>query len=92
MGLLAVGSVARVPRSEWDTRRVRDTMIPLDQVPVLTEDERAVDALAELSAGANRGLVVDNGHLDGFLSINDLARALEVRRGPAQSLTERRSS
>jgi Zn-dependent protease/CBS domain-containing protein len=92
VGLLAVGSVARVPRSEWDTRRVRDTMIPLDQVPVLTEDERAVDALAELSAGADRGLVVDNGHLDGFLSINDLVRALEVRRGPAQSLTERRSS
>jgi hypothetical protein len=45
----------RGTRSEWDTRRVRDTMIPLDQVPLLTEDERAVDALTELSAPrANR--------------------------------------
>jgi CBS domain-containing protein len=60
-------------------------MIPLDQVPQLTEDERAVDALAELSGGANRGLVVDNGHLSGLLSITDLARALEVGRTPAQS-------
>jgi Zn-dependent protease len=86
VGLLAFSSVAAVPRSEWETRRVRDTMIPLDEVPLLTEDERAVDALAELSAPrANRGLVVDNGHLAGLLSITDLARALEVGRRPAQA-------
>jgi CBS domain-containing protein len=86
VGLLAFASVAAVPRSEWDTRRVRDTMIPLDQVPLLTQDELAVDALTELSAPtANRGLVVDNGHLAGLLSITDLARALEVGRRPAQA-------
>ena len=86
VGLLTFASVAAVSRSDWDTRRVRDTMIPLDQVPLLTEDEKAVDALAELSApGANRGLVVDNGHLAGLLSITDLARALEVGRRPAQA-------
>src|SRR5512132_382378 len=63
VGLLAFASVAAVPRSEWDTRRVRDTMIPLDEVPVLTEDEPAVDALADLSAPtANRGLVIEGGH------------------------------
>src|SRR6266550_7461085 len=32
VGLLAFASVAAVPRSEWDTRRARDTMIPLDEV------------------------------------------------------------
>src|SRR3954465_13143447 len=59
VGLLAFTSVAAVPRADWDVRRVRDTMIPLDRVPQLTEDERAVDALAELSVPtANRGLVV----------------------------------
>jgi CBS domain-containing protein len=56
-------------------------MIPVEKVPMLDEDEPAIDALAELSAGeVNRGLVVDNGHLAGFLSITDLARALEVGR------------
>jgi CBS domain containing-hemolysin-like protein len=86
VGLLAFASVAAVPRSEWDTRRVRDTMISLDEVPLLTEDERAVDALTELSAPrANRALVVDNGHQAGLLSITDLARALEVGRRPAQA-------
>jgi Zn-dependent protease len=90
VGLLTFASVAAVPRSDWDTRRVRDTMIPLDQVPLLTEDEKAVDALAELATpSANRGLVVDNGHLAGLLSITDLARALEVGRRPAQAVGDR---
>jgi CBS domain-containing protein len=54
-------------------------MIPREKVPLLDEDEPAIDALAELSAGdLNRGLVVENGHLAGLLSIADLARALEV--------------
>jgi Zn-dependent protease/CBS domain-containing protein len=90
VGLLAFASVAAVPRSDWDTRRVRDTMIPLDQLPRLTEDERAVDALAELSQPrVNRGLVIDDGHLDGLLSITDLARALEIGRKPAQTQGDR---
>src|ERR671918_2351883 len=90
VGLLAFASVAAVPRSDWDTQRVRDTMISLDEVPLLTQDETAVDALGELSApGANRGLVVDNGQLAGLLSITDLARALEVGRRPAQAQRDR---
>jgi CBS domain-containing protein len=59
-------------------------MIPLDQVPLLGEGTRAIDALADLSSrpDANRGLVVDKGHLEGLLSITDLARALQARRPP----------
>jgi len=84
VGLLAFRSVAAVPRDEWDTRRVQDTMIPRNEVPLLTEDESAIDALAKLSSSdVNRGLVVDDGSLLGLLSITDLARALEVGR-PSQ--------
>jgi Zn-dependent protease/CBS domain-containing protein len=90
VGLLAFASVAAVPRSEWDTRRVRDTMVRLEEIPLLTEDASAVDALERLSAPtANRGLVVDHGHLAGLLSITDLARALEVGRRPPQALGDR---
>jgi Zn-dependent protease len=86
VGLLAFASVSAVPRSEWDMRRVRDTMFPLDDVPLLTEDELVVDALEQLSAPTgNRGLVVDNGHLAGLLSITDIARALEVGRSSPQT-------
>jgi Zn-dependent protease/CBS domain-containing protein len=81
IGLLAFRSVAAVPRDEWNARHVRDAMIPREKVPLLDEDESAIDALAELSTSdVNRGLVVDDGGLAGFLSITDLARALEVGR------------
>jgi Zn-dependent protease/CBS domain-containing protein len=81
IGLLAFRSIAGVPRSEWDARPVRDLMIPREQVPQLAEGESAVGALAKLSASeVNRGLVVEDGHLAGFLSITDLARALAAGR------------
>jgi Zn-dependent protease/CBS domain-containing protein len=83
IGLLAFRSVASVPRDEWNTRRVRDAMIPLQEVPVLGEHAPALDALSELAASeVNRGLVADGGRLAGLLSITDLARALEVGRPP----------
>jgi CBS domain-containing protein len=56
-------------------------MLPLERVPVLSEDETAIDALTALSSPtSNRGLVVENDHLAGLLSITDLTRALELRR------------
>jgi Zn-dependent protease/CBS domain-containing protein len=81
VGLLPFRCVSRVPRSEWDVRRVRDCLISLDEVPVLREGEDAVDALAELSeSSGGHGLVVSNGGLAGIISTSDLARALEARR------------
>ena len=91
IGLLAFGSVAALPRSEWDSRRVREAMLPLERVPLLTEDETAIDALTALSSPtSNRGLVVDDGHLAGLLSITDLTRALELRRSLRPSTGESR--
>jgi Zn-dependent protease len=86
LGLLPFRRVAEVPRAEWDERRVRDCMLTLDRVPVLAEDAELVDALGALSqAEVGRGLVLEGHRLVGFLSISDLARALEVgrRRGYA---------
>jgi predicted transcriptional regulator len=48
VGLLPFASIARVPRWEWDERHIGDCMLPRADVPVLTEEESAVDALAEL--------------------------------------------
>jgi Zn-dependent protease/predicted transcriptional regulator len=79
VGLLPFRCVAEVPRGEWDERRVSDCMIPLERVPVLDPDEELVDALVDLSeSDVNRGLVLDDGRLIGFLSITDLIRALEL--------------
>ncbi len=79
VGLLSFRCVAEVPRSEWDVRLVSDCMIPRERVLVLHEDDSAVDALAELGQSeANRAVVLDGDRLVGFVSITDLARALEV--------------
>jgi Zn-dependent protease/predicted transcriptional regulator len=79
VGLLAFRCVAEVPRSEWEHRLVGECMIPRERVPVFDEDDAAVDALAQLNESElNRGIVVEDGQLTGFVSITDLARALEV--------------
>ena len=49
LGLLPLRCVAEVPRSEWERRTVRDCMIPLDEVPVVHEDEDLFDAASEIS-------------------------------------------
>jgi Zn-dependent protease/CBS domain-containing protein len=81
VGLLPFRCVAEVPRREWDTRLVRDCMIPRDRVPVVGETDELIDAAAELASGdVNRALVLDGDRLVGLLSVTDVARALQIRR------------
>jgi Zn-dependent protease/CBS domain-containing protein len=80
VGLLPFRCVAEVPRREWDTRLVRDCMIPRDRVPVVGETDDLIDAAAELaSSEVNRALVLDGDRLVGLLSVTDVARALQIR-------------
>jgi len=79
VGLLPFRCVAEVPRTEWDSRTVRDCMIPRERVPVLDPDDELVDALADLTeTDVNRAVVLEDGRLVGFLSVTDLVRALEI--------------
>jgi Zn-dependent protease len=79
VGLLPFRCVAEVPRTEWDTRRVGDCMLPLERVPVLSPDEELTEALVELGEGdVGRALVLEGDRLVGFLSITDVLRALEI--------------
>jgi Zn-dependent protease len=81
LGVLPLSRVLDTPRSEWDARRVSERMLGLDEVPLLTEDEDAIDALSKLTEGnLHRGLVLDEDRLAGFLSITDIARLLQGRR------------
>jgi Zn-dependent protease/CBS domain-containing protein len=84
VGLLPFRRVAEIPRTEWDSRRVRECMVPLDEVPVFAVEEDAMEAFARLTRTTlGRGLVVEGERLIGLLSVTDLARALELppRRG-----------
>jgi Zn-dependent protease len=79
VGLLPFRCVAEIPRQEWDGRRVRDCMIPLDRVQLLEPDAQLVDAVQALMATeVRRALVLEDGRLVGLLSITDVSRVLEV--------------
>lgn len=81
VGLLPFRGVAQIPRERWDRQTVGESMIPLEEVPLLREDELAADALLALQqSGVSRGLVVENESLVGILSVTDIAQALELRR------------
>ena len=80
VGLLPFAQVARTPRSEWDMRLVGESALPLAEVPVLQEDDAVMTAFEQLSGGdLHRGLVLEDGHLRGLVSITDIARVLAVR-------------
>ncbi|HVM17060.1 MAG TPA: site-2 protease family protein [Gaiellaceae bacterium] len=80
LGLLPFRKVAEVPRAEWDGRPVRDCMIGRDDVLLLSQDDEVVDVLPELGEGVGRALVLEGDRLIGFLSVTDVARALEINR------------
>jgi Zn-dependent protease/CBS domain-containing protein len=81
VGLLPLRRVAEVPRSEWETRTVRDCMRPREEVPVVHEDDDLFDAAADLSeSDLSRALVLDGDRFVGLLSWSDVRRALELRR------------
>lgn len=80
VGLLPFRRVAEVPRSEWETRTVRQSMIPREDVPVVSADDDLLEAAGELSEHpVSRALVLDGDRLVGLLSVTDVARALETR-------------
>jgi len=79
VGLLPFATLAAVPRSEWSGTLVADCMLPIERVPLLRRDTLVVEALPRVSGSeVRRALVVDDGHLEGILSVTDLMRALEL--------------
>ncbi|MBW3609560.1 MAG: site-2 protease family protein [Actinobacteria bacterium] len=79
VGLLPFDAISSVPRDEWHARKVRDVMLPRDQVTVLDADREAGDAVHELAGtGVDRALVVEDDHLVGLVAPADLRRAARL--------------
>ena len=86
VGLLPFAAVAKVPREEWDEKRVADCLVPVDESLVVDAGAELVEVLPELTApGVGRALVCDDNRLIGLLSVTDVMRALQIgrRRRPA---------
>jgi Zn-dependent protease/CBS domain-containing protein len=80
LGLLPFRRVAAVPRSEWDRTTIAETMVPLEDVVVLREDEPLDEVVNRLAGNElQRGLVLDGDRLVGLVSVSDVARAFQRR-------------
>jgi Zn-dependent protease/predicted transcriptional regulator len=80
VGLLPFRRVAAVPRSEWDSTTIAETMVPLADVVVVGEDAPLEDVVNELAGHElQRGLVLEGDRLVGLISVSDVARAFQRR-------------
>jgi Zn-dependent protease/predicted transcriptional regulator len=81
VGLLPMLAVNDTPRADWDSVRVSDRMLDLEQAPRLAPDDDLYAALSRLAdAGVNRGLVLDGDRLAGYLAVDDVARVVTRER------------
>ena len=81
VGLLISGRVAEIPRTQWESMRVSECMVPLSRVPVFEASAPALEALNGLANNPiRRGLVLERGQLVGLVSVSDLIRVLDVKR------------
>lgn len=84
VGTVSLKTAAEVPPSERAERRVADVMVPVGDVPTLSPDDDAFEAVQALGAGHGPGMVVEDGRLVGVLSATDVARAVDADLGRAR--------
>jgi Zn-dependent protease/CBS domain-containing protein len=85
-GLVTLHEVKSVPRKQWDERRVRDIMRPLDSLKTVNPADPLGNSLELMSQEDVHQLpVLENGRLLGVLTRGDVLRVLQVRQELAAS-------
>jgi Zn-dependent protease len=75
VGFITLRGLRRVPREEWPTRTVRESMGDLDDQVTVAPSTRMDRVLGKLQDGeANRVLVVEDGEVIGIVSIGDVVK------------------
>lgn len=78
VGMISLRRAAAVPAAERGMTRIRDIMVPREQVPVVEPNDDITHAAQALQAGGGRAVVMnDSGQLVGILSMADVARAVK---------------
>ncbi len=91
MGTIELRQVRRVPRSEWQTKRVSEVMSPEEALWTLTEPQPAMDAVGHFEASDAQGIAVvdteDRQRLTGVVTREGLVRVLRQRRDASRVAT-----
>jgi len=80
VGLLTLGKVRQVPRSQWATTRLSDIACPLPEVVMTRPDEQVTELLPRLGGcGEGHALVMDGGRLVGLVTPDAITRRVEFQ-------------
>jgi Zn-dependent protease/CBS domain-containing protein len=78
LGLISLQQVKDVPREEWPTRTVADTMTPAENGVTVRPEDRMNEVLQKMESSGNRRLLVTrDGHLEGIITSGDLTGWLQ---------------
>jgi len=79
-GLITLANIRQVPRENWSQTPIGLVMIPADRLPVISPEQSLKEVLHLLAdANSDQLPVLQNGHLVGILSREELMRSLQVR-------------
>ena len=80
VGLVSLEDVRKVPRDAWDKTTVSQIMTRADQLPVVTPQENASEALNRLErSNLGQAPVIEDGRLVGLLRRHDIMRWLQTQ-------------
>lgn len=79
VGLLCLRDVLRFPPDERETTSVQAAMAPVDAAITIEPGAPLIQAMAKMSRGAGRLLVMEQGRLVGLLTMSAVVRQLRVR-------------
>lgn len=80
VGCVTTREVQQVPRGEWNQRTVGEIVKPCADENTIQRKADAMQALSNMSRNrASRLMVVENGHLEGILSLKDLLKFISLK-------------
>jgi len=80
-GLVRLGEVRALPRTEWEVRSVRDVMSTLDEAPTVSPDEELTSVFQKLGQAGDAYLpvVTEDGRLAGVVTRHEVMTLLQIR-------------
>jgi Zn-dependent protease/CBS domain-containing protein len=80
LGCVTTRDISRVPRDQWSQRQVQEITEPCAEQNSIPLDADAMEALKKMHRhSVSRLLVMDNGHLEGIVSLKDLMRLISLK-------------
>jgi len=80
MGLVTIHNIRALPRDQWPTTTLRQTMTPLDRLKSVSPDEDLSTVMRALTEeDINQVLVVNNGNILGIIARDNLLNFINIR-------------